>query len=121
MNQNSLTTYLEGYTRTWDTARGHWVVDTPVARLLSHLEAAVQARGLTLSRWQSSKAKWIVRITYAIHYGARPVQSRHLYPEAIVASVVLYNREGKTEKCEAYRGFTQLLQELEDYHVNYLP
>lgn len=110
---NSLTTYLHSYTRTWQG--GHWVVDTPVARLLSRLEAATAARGLTLSRWQSSKAKWIVRITYAVHHGTRPVHSRHLYPAALVASVVLHNREGKTEKCEAYRGFAQLLQELGEY------
>lgn len=108
----SLTAFLYSYTRQWQG--GRWIVDTPVARLLTQLEQLCTARGLTLSRWQSSKAKWIVKITYAIHYGARPAHSRHLYPGAVVAQVVLHNREGKTTRCEAYRGLVQLLTELED-------
>lgn len=112
---NSLTTYLYGYTRTWQG--GQWIVDTPVARLLTELEHLCTARGLSLSRWQSSKAKWIVKITYAIHVGARPMHSRHLKPYYTVARVTLYNREGKTHRCEAYRGLNQLLTQLEQYHV----
>lgn len=110
----SLTTYLHGYSRHWDAQRAIWIVDTPVARLLSQLEALAAARGLTVSRWQSSKAKWIVKITYIVHYGQRPVHSRHLHPYAIVGKVVLHNREGKTERCEAYRGLAQLLNQLEN-------
>ena len=110
---DSLITHLYSYTRVWDGNR--WVVDTPVARLLSELEAKAAAKGLTLSRWQSSKAKWIVKITYALHYGSRPMHARHINPYFLVAKVTLNNREGKTEKCEAYRGLTQLLTELESY------
>lgn len=109
---NSLTVYLYSYTRTW--REGQWLVDTPVARLLSELEQRCTAKGLTLSRWQSSKAKWIVRITYAIHYGARPMHSRHLKPRYTVARITLYNREGKTTRCEAYRGLANLLSQLEN-------
>lgn len=110
---NSLTVHLYSYTRTWQG--GRWIVDTPVARLLTHVEAKVAARGLTLSRWQSSKAKWIVKITYAIHYGTRPAQFRYLNPQGLVAHVVLHNREGKTRRCEAYRGLAHLLTQLEEY------
>lgn len=116
---SNLVTYLYSYTRTWQN--GRWIVDTPLARLLVNVEAKAQARGLTLSRWQSSKAKWIVRITYALHYGARPVHFRHIYPGNLVAHVVLHNREGKSERCEAYRGLTQLLTYLEDNHATNLP
>lgn len=117
MNPSLLST-LHGYTRTWDAQQAMWVVDTPVARLLTQIEALAAAKGLTLSRWQSSKAKWIVKITYAVHWGSRPMHSRHLSPYARVAQVVLRNREGKTERCEAYRQLSHLLKELEEYHVN---
>lgn len=115
---NSLVVYLYSYTRTWQA--GQWVVNTPVARLLTHVEEKAAAKGLTLSRWQSSKAKWIVKITYAIHYGARPAQFRYLNPHGLVAHVVLHNREGKTRRCEAYRGLAHLLTQLEEYDVDHL-
>lgn len=106
----SLLTFLHGYTRSWDTERGQWVVDTPVARLVAEIEALCTVHGLSLSRWQSSKAKWIVRITYAIHYGARTTHFRHLYHPLYY--VTLNNREGKTEACEAYRKLSTILSYL---------
>lgn len=106
----SLVTFLHSHTRTWDKVHGQWVVDTPVARLLAEIEALCEVHGLSLSRWQSSKAKWIVRITYAIHYGARTTHFRHLYDP--VYSVVLHNREGKSERCEAYRKLSTILSYL---------
>lgn len=109
----NLITYLYGYTRTWSGSA--WIVDTPVARLLSEIETKAADKGLTVSRWQSSKAKWIVKITYIIHDGSRPMHARHVKPFALVAKIVLHGREGKTERCEAYRQLCILLKSLEDY------
>lgn len=108
--QNTLVAYLHAG-RHFDPATGRWEVDTPVARLLRQIENEAEAQGLTLSRWQSSKAKWIVKITYAIHYGSRTCHFRHLYHP--VYCVVLNNEEGKTERCEAYRKLSTILSYLQ--------
>lgn len=98
--------------RRWDLNTGAWVVDTPVARLLSRIEELAAVHGLTLSRWQSSKAKWIVKITYALHIGSRTMHARHMGYRCLY-TVVLGNREGKTERCEAYRKLSSLLSYLQ--------
>lgn len=107
--QSVLVAYLHAG-RHFDPSAGRWEVNTPVARLLCQVEEEATAQGLTLSRWQSSKAKWIVKITYAIHFGSRTCHFRHLYHP--VYYVTLNGREGKTEKCEAYRKLSVLLSYL---------
>lgn len=114
--QSTLIAFLHAG-RHFDPSTGRWVVDTPVARLLCRIEEEAQAQGLTLSRWQSSKAKWIVRITYAIHYGSRTCHFRHLYHP--LYHVVLNGREGKTEKCEAYRKLSTVLSYLQSTKESY--
>lgn len=97
--------------RTWDKQVGRWVVDTPVSRLLTEIEALAQVHGFTLSRWQSSKAKWIVKITYALHVGSRTMHFRHMGHRRLYY-IVLDNREGKTQRCQAYRKLSTVLSYL---------
>jgi len=100
------------HSKQYDATMGIWVADTPVARLVDTLEHLADERGLTLSRWQSSTARWIVNITYALHYGERPTQSRYLDNSLTVAVVKLANQEGRTQRCEAYRKLSELLSVL---------
>lgn len=98
--------------RQFDQGIGAWVVDTPVSQLLAEIEALALVHGLTLSRWQSSKAKWIVKISYALHIGNRTMHFRHMGQRRL-CYVVLDNREGKTQRCEAYRKLSSLLSYLQ--------
>lgn len=83
-----------------------------VVELVKQVEAAAEAKGLTLSRWQANKSGRKVTITYAIHSGDRAVQARYQPEESVVASCTLDALEGTSKRCEAYRKLNAMLSEL---------
>lgn len=76
-----------------------------VATLIEQIRTSAAARGLTLHRYQTNKGSHAVVITYALHSAAeRPKYSR----DCDGARITLNAREGKTERCEAFRGLAAL-------------
>jgi hypothetical protein len=86
----------------------------PVGQVIAEIERVCGERGLTLSRWQTNDkgAGHVRRITYLAHHGTRAGQAR--YQKNVVARAVLDNREGRTERSEAYRELQGMLESLED-------
>jgi len=74
-----------------------------VGQILEGIESACQGRTLTLSRWQTNSKKHghIERITWAAHTGSRA--ARFDLQTGVVAHERLFCREGKTNRCDAYR------------------
>ena len=80
-----------------------------VADLIETIRTTAAARGLTLHRYQANKGKFSTTITYALHSSAdRPAYSR----DCDGARVSLTQREGTTERCEAYRKLSNLLAKI---------
>lgn len=80
-----------------------------VTTLIETIRTTAAARGLTLHRYQSNKGHYATTITYVLCSSAeRPAYSR----DCDGARAVLTQREGTTERCEAYRELSDLLATL---------
>ena len=101
----------------WKDGKPKIKYEGAVVDLVRELEIEAQERGLTLSRWQTNGAGNFVieRITWAVHEGLRPFQSRYV-PEGSL-SITLTCLEGKTERCQAYRELSKLLAQLRKREV----
>lgn len=81
-----------------------------VANLVRDIWAEAELRGLHLSCWRGS-APYGRKITWAVHRGPRPARADGtIPPEDLVARIVLYQREGTTRRCTAYRKLSELLE-----------
>lgn len=77
--------------------------------LIETIRTAAAARGFTLHRYQANRGRFATTITYALHSSSeRPAYSR----DCDGARAVLTQREGTTERCEAYRELSDLLATL---------
>lgn len=77
-----------------------------VTTLIEKIHTTAAVRGLTLHRYQANKGKFATTITYVLHSSVeRPAYSR----DCDGASAVLTQREGTTERCEAYHKLFDLL------------
>lgn len=85
-------------------------LSTIVEQLIDELETECHARGLTLSRWQANGGNYATTISYAAHTGERASQYRRLPQDTIRAEAVLSQSEGATERCEAYRKLSKMLE-----------
>ena len=84
--------------------------DSAVGKLVDSIQAVCKEKGYTFSRWQTNKGRYQTTISYAVHTGERASQYR--LQEGILASGVLGQSEGKTEKSEAYRVLYAMLNKL---------
>lgn len=93
----------------WKDPSSTTVYEGPVADLVRQLESAAQARGLTVSRWQTNSRanSRISTVTWAIHRGQRAAASGQ--QQDVIAMVQLNSVEGKTERSEAYRKLHRML------------
>ena len=80
-----------------------------VQKLISEIESLAAERGLHLHRYQTNLGSYRVRITYALH---DTPEKPALSASCSVPSVVLNNREGTTERCEAYRELSELMEQI---------
>lgn len=85
----------------------------PMVDLVREIESVCTEKGLTLSRWQTNKGSRAVTITYAVHTGTRNERSDR--QENVVDWFRTEQTEGKTEKCEAYRGLSLVLKTVKAY------
>lgn len=80
-----------------------------VTDLIETIRTSAASRGLTLHRYQSNKGNYSTTITYALNSSAeRPVSSR----DCDGSYVKLTHLEGTTERCEAFRKLSCLLETL---------
>ena len=85
---------------------------TLVNQLLKKIHDLADVHGMELHRYQTNtNGSFGVCITYALHTRGepRPVYSR----DCIGPSVELNQREGSTERCEAYRKLSLLEKEMQ--------
>ena len=75
--------------------------------LKQQVKKYAQTKGLTFSQWETHYGNFRITITYAIHPGERPYSSVLLDTLKSV-KVQSSQREGKTERCEAYRTLSTL-------------
>ena len=80
--------------------------------LVREMTEEAMAKGLTLSRWETSTGKWGKKITWALHRGERADQAR--YQREVVGVVILHAVEGTSARCEAYKALQGLRQTLQE-------
>ena len=96
-----------------------------VLDIVEELNEACEARGLTLSRWQTSNreltpisptaVRYWTTVTYLIHTGERKAQSRHV--KGVKHKLVLHSREGFTKDCLAYKRLSEVLNQVRQMPV----
>lgn len=100
--------------RRYDKQAGVTRYDSPVADLVRAIEAEAAARGLTLSRWETSGKRLVFdkRITWAVHAGEKPAKHADLFARegVLIGPIHLSQAEGATERCAAYRSLGALLE-----------
>ena len=80
-----------------------------VQKLISEIESLAAERGLYLHRYQTNLGSYRVRVIYALHDNPeKPTRSASCSGPAVTLS----NREGTTERCEAYRKLSELLEQI---------
>ena len=77
--------------------------------LIGNIETKAAEHGLYLHRYQTNLGSYRVRVIYALHDNPeKPARSASCSGPAVTLS----NREGTTERCEAYRKLSELLEQL---------
>ena len=100
----------------WDGLyTGHYEYYGPVVELVEELEKVCAEKGLSLSRWETNLGKYKKRITWAVHKGERKSQFRYMSDDQVINAVVLWQMEGKTRSCEAYRQLSRLYDSVVRY------
>lgn len=80
-----------------------------VQTVIESLNAAATENGLTVHRYQSNlDSRFSVRITYAAHPADEPRPERSADCQVVLAT--LSQREGSTERSEAYRRLSAALR-----------
>ena len=89
--------------------------DSPVGQLITEIEKTAESKGLHLSRWETSSrySGFLKTIVFAVHTGQRPKRSRDAHGDM---NIILYQPEGKTAKCIAFRKLESLLQSVQNYN-----
>lgn len=90
-----------------DTMRTEY--QSEFVELVRAIESAAEAKGLTLSRWQSNGSGRSVTVRYALHTGERAEQMR--YQDGLADSVELTTLEGTTRRCGAYKVLAAMAEE----------
>lgn len=111
MTVQSLSTKLFN-SRLFDHETGRRIYQSEMVDLVQQLEAAAAAKGLTLSRWETTVGKYGKSITYALHSGERAAQFRYQPKESVVDYCYLGTLEGTSRRCEAYRALSAMLDQI---------
>ena len=83
--------------------------DSDVGILIRNLYAAASVmEGVTLSEWQANIGKYRVRNTWILHRGERAMRSG--FQEDVLYQAVLRQRVGTTQRCEAWRKLSPMLE-----------